>query len=536
MNQRDAASADASRWLTSVIDVGSSAIRLIVAEVDEEGGWRRLDRATRPVALGRDVFSRGFISRETMLQSIRILTSFVELIEGWGLSPEQVNVIGTSALREARNRDTFLDRVYIRTGLQIEIIEGVEENHLTYLAVRHAVRLLRPTFERSSSLIIEVGGGTSEMMILNRGRMVAAHSLRMGTVRLQQQFRPSADFAGEVNTYLRETVRATAEVLEAEFDLSKVRYFVAVGGEARIVARKVGRFDSAIDHSRGAGEQATDEEAHFAIVEKEDFCELVERLQTLPVEARVRELRISYHEAETLMPALLIYRYFLETTNARQLIVPEVSIREGVLINFALGQSHALEEEFYTQVIASAIGLGRKYHFDESHARHVAALAGSLFDQLGDEHGLDRHARLLLEVAALLHDIGNFVRSSGHHKHSQYLVANSELFGFSRDDIRIVSNLVRYHRKSPPVASHTPFISLRREHRLMVMKLGAILRLADALDRSHGQRVKRVKLQIEDGDAVLDCAYSGDIAIERYGIELKGDMFEDVFGYTVRVV
>ncbi len=504
----------------AVVDIGSSAIRVIVAQVHADGTWKRLDRAQRPVALGRDVFTTGLIGREAMLQSISILLGFREMLDGWNITPRHIRVIATSAIREARNRDTFIDRVSIRTGMKINVIDGVEENHLTFVAVQNAINYLRPQFARSGALILEVGGGTSELMILNRGKMVSAHSLRIGTVRIQQQVHPGLDTAEQIENYLRENVRVTKEVLESEFDLSKVRFFVAVGGDARVAALHAG----------------TRREEHYSTIDRAAFEEFIAGLQELSIDECVTELGITYHEAEALTPALLVYKFFLEVTAADYMIVPDVSIREGVLMTFALGSSRMVETQFYSQVIESALSIGRKYHFDEQHARHVAKLALELFDQMTEEHGLDEHARLLLEVACLLHDIGNFIRSSGHHKHSQYIVANSEIFGFSREDIRIISNLVRYHRKATPQAGHPQYAGLRREHRLTVLKLASFLRIADALDRSHSQRVEAVTVEIVEPDILLRCQYSGDITVERFGVQLKGDLMADVFGYTVKSI
>jgi exopolyphosphatase/guanosine-5'-triphosphate,3'-diphosphate pyrophosphatase len=499
--------------------MGSSAIRMVIAEIDARGEWKRLDRAAKPVALGKDVFMSGFLSRESMRQAIRILTGFREVLGSWQVADDDIKVIATSAIREAKNRDTFLDRVYIRTGFQIDIVEGVEENHLTYLAVRHAVDSLRPQFSRSNSMIIEVGGGTTEIMLLHRGKMAAAHSLRLGTVRIEQQVQPGWENGRQIEEYLRENIRVTQEILDAEMRLDRVKYFVAVGGDARLAASEVGR----------------QEERNFRVIEREDFNAFLDQLEEYTVDEMVYKLEITYNEAEGLIPALLIYKLFLDSTSAEQLIVPEVSIREGVLMRFALGTDQAVEQEFYTQVIASAENLGKKYRFDEDHAMHVSKLAVSLFDQLQAEHGMDQHSRMLLEVAAILHDIGNFIRASGHHKHGQYIVANSEIFGLSYSDIRIVANVVRYHRKAMPNSAHTSFISLRREHRILVMKLAAILRVADALDRGHSQHVRGFTVQRDEDEIVLDCEYRGDISVERYGLRLKADMFEEVFGYRVRV-
>ncbi len=504
----------------AVIDMGSSAIRMVIAEIDDAGHWRRLDRAGKPVGLGRDVFVDGYLSGDSMRQAIKILSGFREMLEGWQIAEDDVRVIATSAIREAKNRDTFLDRVYMRTGFRIDIVEGVEENHLTYLAVQHAVDHMRPQFSRANSLIIEVGGGTTEVMMLRRGKMVAAHSLRLGTIRLEQQVRASWESTEDLETFLRENIRVTQEILNAEMRMDSIRFFVAVGGDARLAAARAGR----------------KEQAGFSVVEREDFNELIAALQGYSLDEIVSELEVTYNEAEGLVPALLILKMFLDSTQAKQLIVPDVSIREGVLLSFALGASKEVEHEFYTQVVASAANLGKKYRFDEAHAMHVRKLALSLFDQLADDHGMDQHARMLLEVAAILHDTGNYIRASGHHKHGQYIVANSEIFGLSRSDIAIVSHIVRYHRKAMPNSSHTSFISLRREQRIRVMKLSAILRVADALDRGHNQRIRDFRVEKDEDLVTLYCDYAGDISAEKHGLELKAEMFEEVFGYQVVAV
>jgi exopolyphosphatase/guanosine-5'-triphosphate,3'-diphosphate pyrophosphatase len=504
----------------AVIDMGSSAIRMVIAEIDESGHWERLDRAGKPISLGRDVFISGYLSGESMRQAIKILSGFCEVLRGWQVADEDVRVIATSAIREAKNRDTFLDRVYIRTGLMIDIVEGVEENHLTYLAVRQTVSSAMPQFSRSNALIIEVGAGTTEIMMLQRGKMVAAHSLRIGTVRIEQMVQPSWQSTEQLESYLRETIRATREILDAEMKLHRIKYVVAVGGDARLAASQVG------ERMEGG----------LRKVSLEPFNEFIDYLQGLGIDEIVSNLGVTYNEAEGLVPALLVLGLFAEATSADHLIVPEVSIREGVLVNFALGTNPEMEREFYEQVIASAYNLGKKYHFDESHAAHVAKLSLSLFDQFREDHGMTRHDRMLLETAAILHDIGNFIRATGHHKHGEYIVANSEIFGLSRSDIRIVSNIVRYHRKAMPNASHTNFISMRREHRVAVMKLASILRVGDALDRSHNQRIRDFRVEKSEDNIILYCDYQGDITVEKYGLELKGQMFEEVFGYRVTIM
>ncbi|AFG38841.1 Ppx/GppA phosphatase family protein [Spirochaeta africana] len=507
--------------VVAVIDIGSTAIRILVSEVHGDGGTiRRIDRAARPVPLGRDVFVHGEISRESMLQSIRILENFVELAKGYGLKKSDLRVIATSAVREARNRDIFIDRVWIKTGLKINIVEGVEENYLTYIAVDHAIRTIRPQFARFNSLILEVGGGTTEVMLLKRGRMVAAHSLRLGTVRLEEQVRTGIDSPNHLDDYIRENLRINLELLDTELPLSRIKFFVAVGGDARMAASFI---------------PSTKRHDQFSIIERGDFETFVMRAQSYSMEKIVRRFGITYNEAEGFVPALLVCKYFLQATSSDNLIIPDVSLREGVLMNLITGKSHKAEDQFHRQVRASAESLGRKFHYDAEHARHVTRLALQLFDELRDDHGMDDQARLLLEVAAVLHDIGYFIRGSGHHKHGQYLVANSEIFGLSRQDIRVVSNVVRYHRKSVPASSHSAYNALRTTQRMLVQKLAAILRIADGLDRGHARRVSAVQAELREADLVIHCSFTGDMSVEKNGALDKADLFENVFGYRVLI-
>jgi exopolyphosphatase/guanosine-5'-triphosphate,3'-diphosphate pyrophosphatase len=192
-----------------------------------------------------------------------------------------------------------------------------------------------------------------------------------------------------------------------------------------------------------------------------------------------------------------------------------------------------LQEEFYSQIIASAVNLGRRYHFDEAHNLHVAFLCNILFDASAREHGMNRRERVMLEAAATLHDIGMFIRGSGHQRHGQYIVANSEIFGLHREELGIIANVIRYHRGDPPSQTDIDYIALQREERILVLKMASILRLADALDRGHSQRIRNITVERRNESIVLHTGGNFDISSELMGIEEKGGMFQDIFGYKV---
>lgn len=509
--------------LVSVIDIGSTAIRLVIAEITGSSSWNTLDRAVQPISLGRDVFLRGNLSPESIRDGVAILERFKEMLAGWAIPPADVRVIATAAIREARNRDIFIDRVMVRTGFRVNVVAGIEESHLTYLAVQHALTELKPQFARSRAMILEVGGGTSELMLLNRGRMIASHNLGIGTLRVEKQVLKTAGTSvdnSHIEQFLREHIRVTRDILNADVELERIRFFVAVGGDARIMAERVGK---------RAGER-------FAVIPRETFTEFLGVLRTNSTEEVVRTLRLTWTEAEGLFPALAILNLFMEATAAEELIVPDVSIREGVLLDFTVDPGLRLRREFTRQVSGAALALGRKYRFDEPHATTVTSLALQLFDQLVPEHGLDSHGRLLLEVAAMTHDIGYFIRPDGHHKHGQYILENSEIFGLSRTDLTIIGLLVRFHRGPSPSPTRGSLGPLRWSHRMMVLKLAAILRVADALDRGHLQRITTITVQREGHQMVIQSNAKTEISTERQGLEAKGGMFEEIFGYEVTVL
>ena len=502
----------------AVIDIGSSAIRMVVAEVSSTGSIRIVDRADRPIPLGHDVFGSGSASRKSITASLEALASFQDLLRGWGIGPKETTVIATSALREADNRDTFVDRVALRTGLDVQVIDGVEENRLTYLAAVHAIKEAIPSFARSNSLIMQVGTGSTEFMLLRRGRMAFVHSLKIGSARMEGVLRSVHDNPERLHRMLSETVAPTRETLGREQPLQRIKSFVAAGGVIRLAASRSGKRIA----------------KHCSLIERKALGELITHLQRLRVDELVRQLQIPHEDAEGILPDLIVYQLFLESTAAERVIVPELSIREGVLLS-AVRDDEKSRREFERQTIASALSVARKYHAEDQHVRHVAELAVRLFDLLAEEHGMGDRERLLLHVAALLHEVGKLIKGSGHHKHGAYIVANSEIFGIDEDDLAVVANVVRYHRRALPQASHPMYMSLSREQRLAVSKLAAILRVADALDVSHLGRVDRFVAERTEDLLRLSCGYQGDLSLERMALIRKGNLMDQVYGLRVEL-
>jgi len=503
--------------LTAIIEIGSTGVRIQVAEINSDGSWQVLDRASCPVSLGRDVFTSGLLSRESMLECLSVLQNYRELLTGWGISDNNIHIIATSALRAARNRDVFIDRVRQETGFSLSIVEGIEENRLMYLAVRFALKQDLQLFWKANSMIIDIGGGSTEIMLLRRGQMVAAHSLKIGTIIIDQHYRHGPGTGILYERYLNENIRNTLGLLNMEMDLAHVRTLVAAGADARLVAGKVGK----------------DLNANCKIIDRGEYIKFAEKMRSFSIEDCIRNFGISYADAEGLVPGILVLKLFLERSGAANIAVPFITIRDGYLVDLASGVDSSLQDEFFSQIIASAMNLGRKFHFDEAHARYVANHCMDIFDALVKKHGMTRRHRIMLETAAILHDIGTYIRASGHHKHGQYIVANSEIFGLHQDELEIIANVVSCHRGDPPSQSDIEFMTLQREERVLVLKMASILRVADALDRGHTQQIKKITVERRSETVVLHVDKAHDLSLELMGLEEKGGLFQDVFGYKI---
>jgi exopolyphosphatase/guanosine-5'-triphosphate,3'-diphosphate pyrophosphatase len=499
------------------IDIGSSGIRLVIAQVLPDGKVDVLEQLQRGVRLGQDTFRRSRLSGETMRAAIAILRDYRRILDLYGVKLSRA--VATSAVREAVNADAFLDRVLMATGLEVAVIDTSEESRLTVSAVRQG---LGGAFgvDRSDTLIAEVGGGSTLLTILHQGEIAASQSLRLGSIRLQEMLATTYEPPARSAELLRHQIGNVVSVISSSLPLKKIRVFIAVGGDARFAAAQVGK------PSPVAG---------VHLVPRAEFDKLVERCELHTIEELAKLYGLSFAEAETLDSALLVYQALLHATRARELIVSGVSMRDGLVMDLArsvTGKEDAAQSE---SVLQSAMAVAEKYRVDEHHARNVSQLAVTLFDKLQAEHGMRPQHRLLLRVAGLLHEVGGFVSSRSHHKHSYYLIANSEIFGLTHEEIQVVALAARYHRRSCPKPAHMEYMALPRETRMLVSKLAALLRVADALDRGHAQQVRDIRCELQEDELIITVPGVSDLALERRALVTKADLFEEIYGLKIRL-
>jgi exopolyphosphatase / guanosine-5'-triphosphate,3'-diphosphate pyrophosphatase len=496
----------------ATIDVGSNSIHLLVADVDDAGTIVPIDRERDMVRLGASALTRGAIGEAAGQVARRSFRRLVDLARNLGA--ERIVATGTSALREARNRDEFVERALRETGVHIEILSGEEEARLVAIAVNHAVKL-----GTARGLVIDVGGGSTEFAITRSSEPLLLRSVKLGALRLTQSCvrsdPPSSRDVDRLEERIRDGLAHTRRaVRRIGFDRA-----VGTSGTALALARLAERT------SNGTA----------AAIELPSLRALREKLGSLTVE-EVRQLPgVNPKRADILFAGAFLVERILELFEIQKLETCDWGLREGVLLHLLRGTLVGEVAERRTLRRRSVLGLARRCQYDAVHSRQVAHLAKKLFDATATLHNLDASHKEILEHAAVLHDIGYFVSEIDHHKHTQYLVIHSELAGFTRNEVAMIANVARYHRKSLPRDRHLGFAALDLEEREVVRKLGALLRLADALDRSHACAIADLELSVGRRLAELRVRTRGAIELERLAVRRKSDFFEDVFGLGVRL-
>ncbi len=496
------------------VDVGSNAIRFVAAEFTGPVTRTVLDEERRGVRLGHDVFLTGRLAAEPVEAAVAGLADFRRRMEALGI--EHYRATATSAVRESRNGPEFVRRVREEAGLELEVITGYEEARLVYQAIRSRVDLGRDRW-----ISVDLGGGSVEVSLVDEDGILWSETHTMGSVRLLEVLSGSGDDPGRFQRLLREYA-ATLQIPAAAQHLRPAGV-IATGGNIEALAKLGGR------PPRGG---------RAGSITMGELRDAIQMLSRLSYKQRMEQLKLRADRADVILPAAMVYERVANLAGVDEIRVPGVGVKDGLLLDLVedLTTHQEWEDRRERSVVEGAVAFGRRYLFDEAHAMHVARLAQSLFDQLRDAHGLDAADRRVLLAASVLHDVGAYISRKRHHKHSLYLISQSELPGFAPGEIWLVANVARYHRKGEPTPDHDSFQRLSPPERERVVKMSGLLRIADALDREHIQAVESVRARVRKGELVLEAESSGDLLLERWALREKAGLFAKTFGVEVKLV
>ncbi len=503
--------------VNAVIFLGADAVSMMVAEHRGEEA-RVLDVLSQPVELAHDVFHGGCITRDTMDRCVQIAQGYNELLAEYRMAGKvEVRLLATNILLDVRNMDTLVNRLQITCGLQLEVMDDGEMTRLLYLNTR-AILDAHEEMAGQRVLVLHVGPGNTRLLLFDKGRITYYASYRMGAHRTGIAIGDATEMAGteSESSLIREHIRGIMEqvVYDIEDDLPvPPDALILFGPDFHVISSPLAQGDQ---------------------VGIDGLAQLAHDIATTPPAQRQARYKEDYASVCALLPTALIYLSVARDLEPRSIMCPAEEFSHAFLRNLLPGRHDdlALEDE----VVHFSVLLANHYRVDKAHGQQIRRLTMQLFDQLQELHGLTRHDRLLLKVAAILHEVGSYINPKKHHQHSQYIILNSEIFGLSRADVEVVGLLARYHRHGAPSPAEPTYALLNQADRLRVQKLAALLRVAEAMERAHSRRIRTFTVRQNGRRLELLVPDVADLTLENLALRTKGALFSDIFGQDIMLL
>lgn len=495
-----------------VIDLGTNSFHAIIVDAYPNGAYKVIDRMKEMVRLGKEGLASGRLSEEAVERGMHALRRIDILARGWGV--QEYLAFATSAIREAKNGGDFIRRVRDEIGIRIRPISGSQEARLIYQGVRRAVDMPEPT------LVVDIGGGSVEFIVSTKDGVPFATSLKVGAARMTELFVTTDPLSAEEQNALRAHYRRKlASVFEAA-RRHEVETIVGSSGTAKSLARVSLALYG--DTTRSVFHQD---------IEIPAFRKALDRIIAADRAERGAMPGIGPKRVDQISAGAVLMDVIAEHLPVKRLRVSSHALREGMVEYFIDENYKRLRRlaPFADVRRRSVYEIGFRFDWEEPHAQHVAATALVLYDTCrtlltGPERDWE-----LLEYAALLHDVGYHISHNAHHKHSLYLIENADFRGFQPEEVAVLANVARYHRKSHPTTRHDAFARLTTAQQQRVRELAALLRVAEGLDRSHFQNVVALSTQLDDRQLKIIIQTKGDPQLDVWGAQHDSAFFEETF-------
>ncbi len=503
----------------AAIDIGSNSLKLVIVEAAASDSFTVLLQERERVRLGQDTLRNHLLSDEAINLSVAAIAKFRAIAESREV--DSIIAVATASVREAENAAQFVREIEERTGVRVEVLSAVEEARLIGIAVSQFYDA-----KDKSLLNIDIGGGSTELSLMNNGEPQKLFSMKLGAVGLTEKFifsnppkpKEIENLQTEIAVALERPVRK----------MKNQTWQISTGTSGTIM-----NLQTLLNFQTAETANSKPE------IQFKKLVALNKMLTKISLEERAKLPSISSQRAEVIVAGGQILEGVMRAFNIETLQPCGYALREGVIIDYLReieSESMPPVPDVEDKKLRDVFAVGRRFGYEESHALQVADLAEKLFDALAPLYKIERHNRTLLSAAALLHDVGYHISHESHHKHSFYLIKNSEMTGFSEAEKIIIAHVARYHRGSVPKEKHTEFMQLSERDRLTIARLGAILRLAEALDRGHENRIKDIKFKRAKRNVALTLVCDEDCRIERRAIELKKDLFELAFDCDLQIL
>jgi len=502
----------------AAIDVGSNSVHMIVCRIRPDLSFEVIDREKDMIRLGAASLGGRMLPAPAVAAAIQTLSKFRRLAESHGV--EEIMASATSAVRESENGGDFIATVQREVGIRVRVISGTEEARLIHLAAAYAVGI-----GRRASVVIDVGGGSTEVTLGTAARVEQGRSFKLGALRLTDKFGRSDPLATKDERRLVRHIRRDAGAYLKQ--LAARGYYKAIGTSGTMLSLG----------ALAAGKRSGDDLRNLR-VRARDISRLRRRLTQLTLDERLQLPGLDPRRADLAPASAVLIDTLLTDLGADEITLCDFALREGLVLDYIRKNAkHIKTAERYPDVRRrSVIELGERCSYFPEHAQRVATLALAIFEATSARHGFGPREREWLEYGALLHDIGHHISYESHHKHSYYLIRHGGLRGFEPDEIEVIGLIARYHRRGTPKRSHEGFGDLPRERRAIVRLLAAMVRLAEGLERSHAQVVRSLEI-VEDatGTGLLVRLHTrGDAELELWAAQRHATALADLLGTPIR--
>ena len=509
--------------IVAALDMGSNSFHLVVVRGHGRNNFEVLLKEKVMMRLGDEVANTQKFSSKTSETIKEVVATMASLATGVGAS--EMVALATAAFRDAKNAGALVDEIEETLGIKVSVISGKTEATLIWEAISHAV-----DFGGQCVVGADLGGGSMEITAGNQDELGEADSYPVGVGRLTAKYKnaksPSGIDADSLEKYL-------ISILELPLSNIRKRYqpdsLVLSSGSFLNIARMALLLDGNKEWGDASINQAT-----IPVASLLSICRDLVRLDP---KSRAKLPGIDEKRIDLLPSAAVVLKCLIDILEPRAVVSCEWALREGIILREL---SRRNEEEFdgdrHSIKQSGVIAIASRYGWNEGHAKQVAAIALALFDQTKTLHGLDNRDRELLYLAALVHDIGEYISVEGHDRHGAYLLENSRLPGFDMDEKNQLVSVVRFHRRGSPKADYPPYAALPKATATKVVKMAAILRLADALDRSHTRLVTGVEVSVNASQVLIFVGSDSQVELEEYGLRRKRQLFEETFGRAVHLV
>ena len=505
----------------AAIDIGTNSFHMVVARGLPDGGFEVITTEKEMVRLGQGSGEMKQLAADAIDRGVAALARMAAVA---ATHDAQVTAVATSATREAENRQEFIDRARAETGIEVEVISGFEEARLIHLGVLQAL----PVYDKRL-LLVDIGGGSTEFLVGQGSTVIGARSVKLGAIRLTERFFADGEVTAKAVKKCRAWVRST--LAAAAHDLGAEPHEVAIGSSGTI---------SAIAAMISAARDETVRDLNGVSFSAKELDRLIDELINTTADERRKIPGLDARRVDIIVGGSLLLAEAFEAFDISSMTVSGYALREGVLFDQLAAGTTSSARRLTDLRRSNVLRLAHQLDPDATHAETAAALAVSLFDQTVEHHQLGLRARELLDLAAIVHNVGLFISHSAHHKHTYYVVRHSEqLTGFTERERELLALIARYHRRSHPNPKHAEFAALSDYDKDMVRKLAGMLRVGIGLDRSHRGLVNGVTASVdEDQSRLVIKAQSNpgtDVSLEVYSAQERSDLLADALDLKIEI-